>query len=132
MRNLVIGTAVLLSVLFASCNNTEKELVGSWKRTEFLNAGDEPAMDYREGVILDLNDDLSFNLRYNKAGGGRERKKNGTWAIASPTVKDDLAALVLRFDDGNSITEETHRLRSLSEGEMRLIFSDHTSVFRRR
>jgi hypothetical protein len=132
MRNLTIAAVLLVSVLFTSCNSTEKELVGSWKRTEFLNPGDEPTTDYREGFILDLNEDLSFNLRYTKTGGGRERKKKGTWAIASPTMKDDLAALVLRFDDGNSVTEETHRLRSLSEDEMRLIFVDHTSVFRRR
>jgi hypothetical protein len=87
MRNLAFGASVALSVLFSSCGSTEKELVGSWKRTEFLDPADEPTTDYRDGFILDLNEDLSFNMRYTKPG-GRERKKKGTWAVvSSPKIR---------------------------------------------
>ena len=137
MRNLTIAAVLLVSGLVTSCSSTEKELVGSWKRAELLDNSDELTDDNRKGYILELNEDKSFSLKYTLQdrpafGGSRDRNKKGTWALTSPTMKDDLAALVLRFDDGNRVTEETHRLRSLSKDEMRLFFVDHTSVFRRR
>lgn len=137
MRNLGIYTTIAFCVLLTSCSNQEQEMVGSWKRTQILDAGDEPTDDEKDGYILDLNEDKSFGLRYTNRnrgmfGGSRDRNKKGTWALASPTMKDDHSALVLRFDEGNAIKEETHRVRTVSKDEIKLIFADHTSVFERR
>ncbi len=137
MHKLVIGTAVILSVLFASCNNTEKEIVGSWKRTQVLDDRDEPVSDNKHGYILDLNEDMTFNLRFTYGdrpafGGSKERNRKGTWALAEPTMKDDLSALVLRIEEHNAIREETHRVRTLKNDELKLIFSNHTQIFQRR
>lgn len=133
MRNIIIGANLLLCALCISCNNTESEIVGSWKRTEFLDTGDEPKDDGIKGYILDLNEDNSFSLRYSyKTGRIFDRNKEGTWALTSPIEKEDQAALVLRFKDYKSITEETHRLRAVGPDGMRLIFDGETSVFQRR
>jgi hypothetical protein len=137
MRNLVLGATVALGFLFTACSNTDHELVGSWKRSQLLDPGDEPTDDGKEGYILDLNEDKSFNLRFTYRdrrpfGGSRDRNKKGTWALAAPIVKDDRAALVLRFDEGAAIKEESHRVRTVSPDQMRLIYLEQTHVFNRR
>ncbi len=137
MRHLKFGATLLLCAVLNACVSPQDEIVGSWKRTQFLDARDEPQEDDKTGYILELNEDMTFSLRFTyqsrpRFGGSPDRNKTGTWSFAPAVVKDDQAALVLRFNEDDAVREETHRVRALTKEQLKLIYSEHTSVFTRR